>query len=365
MATTTMDRAQTDPAGIDQAKFDKLFGKAFADIGGAMALLLAYVGDRLGLYRAMVARGPATSAEIAAEAGIDARYALEWLSANAAAGYVEYDEATDAFGLSPEAGLLFAAEGDPRCLQGFFQAVKSAFDDEDKATEAIRAGRGLAWGDRSPCCFCGTDRFFRPGYAANLIDGWIPTLTGMRERLEAGAKVADIGCGHGSSTLLMAQAFPNSVFHGFDFHGPSIEAARKKAREAGVANAHFDVAAAKEYPGSDYDLVCIFDALHDMGDPAGAAAHVRQSLKGDGSFMVVEPLAGDRLADNLHVLGQIFYGFSTMACVPASKAQEVGLALGAQAGERRLAQVLREGGFTDVRRAAETETNMVLEARCA
>jgi SAM-dependent methyltransferase len=350
---------------IDQGRFEALMGKAMTDIGGAMGVLLAYLGDRLGLYRAMAQAGPGTSAEIAAAAGLDERYVREWLSANAAAGYVDYDAAARRFSLSPEAELIFAAEGDPRCLQGFFQAVKSTFDDEEKSFEAIRTGAGLGWGDRSPCCFRGTDRFFRPGYAVNLVASWIPALTGMEEKLRAGASVADIGCGHGSSTVLMAQAFPNSSFIGFDFHAPSIEAARAKAAEAGVANVRFEVAAAKDFPGSGYDLACIFDAIHDMGDPAGAAAHVRQALKPDGSFMVVEPLAGDDLADNLHLLGQIFYSFSTLACVPASKAQEVGLALGAQAGEARLAAVLREGGFASVRRAAQTDTNMVLEARCA
>jgi len=352
-------------ATVDQSKFEALMGKALTDIGGALSVLMAYMGDRLGLYRALDAHGPGTSAEIAAEAGLDERYVREWLSAVTAAGYVEHDAAAGTFSLSPEAALIFAAEGDPRCLQGFFQAVKSVFDDEEKSTEAIRAGTGLGWGDRSAGCFCGTDRFFRPGYAANLVEGWIPTLTGIEERLKAGAKVADIGCGHGSSTVLMAQAFPNSTFTGFDFHAPSIEAARAKAREAGVSNASFEVAAAKDFPGSDYDFVCIFDAIHDMGDPAGAAAHVRRALKPDGSFMVVEPIAGDTLTDNLHLLGQIFYSLSTCACVPASKAQEVGLALGAQAGEKRLAEVLREGGFASVRRAAQTDTNMVLEARCA
>jgi len=352
-------------AAIDEGRFEAMMGKALTDIGGTMSVLLAYMGDRLGLYRALQANGPGTSAEVAATAGLDERYVREWLSGAAGGGHIDYDPATGRFSLSTEGALIYAAEGDPRCLQGFFQAVKSAYDDEDKSTEAIRAGRGLSWGDRSPCCFCGTDRFFRPGYAVNLVENWIPALTGMRERLEAGASVADIGCGHGSSTVLMAQAFPNSTFVGFDFHPPSIAAAQAKAAEAGVGNVRFELAAAKDFPGGGYDLACIFDAIHDMGDPVGAAAHVRQALKPDGSFMVVEPIAGDALEENLHLLGQIFYGFSTVACVPASKAQEVGLALGAQAGEKRLASVLREGGFASVRRAAQTDTNMVLEARCA
>ena len=348
---------------INEEKFGALMGKALTDIGGAMSLLLAYMGDRLGLYQALERHGPGTSEEIAAEAGYDERYVREWLSGVAAAGHLEYDPGSQRFALSPEAALIYAAEGDPRCLQGFFQAVKSGFDDEEKSTEAFRAGRGLSWGDRSPCCFRGTDRFFRPGYAVNLVDQWIPSLTGIREKLQAGAKVADIGCGHGSSTILMAEAFPNSTFTGFDFHPPSIDAANEKRAEAGLANVGFEVASAKTFPGTDYDFICIFDAIHDMGDPAGAAAHIRQALKPDGSFMVVEPIAGDALEDNLHLLGTIFYGFSTLACVPASKAQEVGLALGAQAGEKRLSEVLKEGGFGTVRRAAQTDTNMVLEAR--
>ncbi|HLZ79394.1 MAG TPA: class I SAM-dependent methyltransferase [Sphingomonas sp.] len=348
---------------MDPAKLEALMGKVLGDIGGAMALLMGYMGDRLDLYRALQAAGPATSEGLARHTGLDERYVREWLNANAAAGYVDYDEGSESFVLSPEAELVFAAEGDPRCLQGFFQAVKSVFDDEEKTTAAIRAGQGFGWGERSPCCFCGTDRFFRPGYAANLISSWLPALDGAVAKLEAGGAVADIGCGHGSSTILMAQAFPRSRFIGFDFHAPSVEAARAKAREAGVDNASFEVATAKAFPGNDYDLVCIFDALHDMGDPVGAAAHIRSTLKDGGSFMVVEPLAGDRLTDNLHILGQIFYSISTVACVPASKAQEVGLALGAQAGERRLSDVLKQGGFRSVRRIAETDTNMVLEAR--
>lgn len=348
---------------IDEGRFQALMGKALTDIGGAFSVLMAYVGDRLGLYQALKRHGPGTSAELAAEAGLDERYVREWLSCVASAGHLEYDPATTKFALSPEAELIYAAEGDPRCLQGFFQAVKSAYDDEEKSVAAIKAGRGLPWGDRSPACFCGTDRFFRPGYAVNLVDNWIPALTGIREKLDAGAKVADIGCGHGSSTLLMAQAFPNSHFAGFDFHPGSIDTANQKREESGLTNVTFEVAAAKTFPGADYDLICIFDAIHDMGDPAGAAAHIRGALKEDGSFMVVEPLAGDALEENLHLLGTIFYGFSTLACVPASKAQEVGLALGAQAGQKRLSEVLMQGGFSSVRRAAQTDTNMVLEAR--
>ena len=249
-------------------------------------------------------------------------------------------------------------------MQGFFQAVISAYMDEPKATGAFRSGSGLPWADHSPCLFCGTERFFRPMYAASLVDSWIPALDGVREKLERGGKVGDIGCGHGSSSIIMAQAFPNSTFYGFDFHEPSIEHARERARSAGVArNTIFEVVTAKEYPGKDYDLVTVFDALHDMGDPVGASAHILDSLAPDGTFMLVEPAAGDSLEENIHPLGQIYYAFSTLVCVPASTAQEVGRALGAQAGQKRLTEVLNEGGFSQVRRATETPTNMVLEAR--
>lgn len=345
---------------IDPVKFEALFGKVFSHVAGAISVLMAYMGDRLGLYAALRDVSPATSEELAARAGIDERYVREWLSANAAAGYIEWDGAR--FTLSPEAEVIFASEGDPRCLQGFFQALKSIYDDEEKSTAAIRDGRGLEWGARSSCCFCGTDRFFRPGYASHLVESWIPALSGVEEKLRRGAKVVDIGCGFGSSTLLMAQTFPASQFVGLDFHAPSIEEARNRADYAGITNVTFDVATAKGFACRDYDLACIFDALHDMGDPVGAAVHIREALRPGGNFMVVEPLAGDNLSDNLHLLGQIFYGVSTAVCVPASKAQEVGLALGAQAGEKRLAAVLAEAGFTDIRKVAETETNMVIEA---
>ena len=348
---------------INEEKFGALMGKALTDIGGAMSLLLAYMGDRLGLYQALERHGPGTSEEIAAEAGYDERYVREWLSGVAAAGHLEYDPGSQRFALSPEAALIYAAEGDPRCLQGFFQAVKSGFDDEEKSTEAFRAGRGLSWGDRSPCCFRGTDRFFRPGYAVNLVDQWIPSLTGIREKLQAGAKVADIGCGHGSSTILMAEAFPNSTFTGFDFHPPSIDAANEKRAEAGLANVGFEVASAKTFPGTDYDFICIFDAIHDMGDPEAACRHIRSALEPDGTLLIVDPLAGDRLEENLTPLGRAYYAASTLNCVPTSLSQPGGLALGAQAGEVRLREVATRAGFSRFRRAVEAPFNLVIEAR--
>ena len=349
-------------SSLDQQKFEQLQGKVLTDVGGAVALFMAYIGDQTGVYRALESLGPCSHEALAREARVDARYLREWLSANAAAGYVDYDAKNDTFSLSPEQAALFSHEGEVTCMQGFFQAVVGQYATHDTAVEVFRSGRGRPWAEHHGCCFCGTDRFFRPGYAANLVEQWIPALDGVGAKLEAGAKVADIGCGLGSSTILLGQSFPKSRIYGFDFHGPSIETARAKAAEAGVRNVEFQVVKAKEFPGHDYDLVCIFDALHDMGDPIGAARHIREALRPDGTFMLVEPLAGDDLASNLNLLGGIFYGFSTTVCVPTSRSQEVGLGLGAQAGEKRLSEVLRAAGFSRIRRATETPTNMVLEA---
>jgi len=348
---------------FNEDKFNQLFGKVLGDVGGAVGILMAFMGDQAGAYKALEDNGPCSHEDLAKASGIDARYLREWLSSNAALGYVTYDEAKDLFSLTPEQAALFAHEGEPTCMQGFFQAVVSQYETYEKALDVFKTGGSRPWGDHSECCFCGTDRFFRPGYAANLVQSWIPALDGVEAKLKAGGKIADIGCGHGSSTLLMAQSYPNSVVHGYDFHGPSIEAAREKAKQAGVTNIEFFEVAAKDYAGADYDLACIFDALHDMGDPVGAAAHIKQSLKPDGTFMVVEPMAGDSLGENLNVLSGIFYAFSTTICLPTSRAQEVGLALGAQAGQAKLAGVLNQAGFGNVRRATETPSNMVLEAR--
>ena len=347
---------------FNQAKFDELFGKVLGDVGGAVGLLMAYIGDQAGVYESLESRGPSTADELATETGLNPRYLLEWLSSNAALGYISYDPAESTFSLSPEQAAIFSHEGEPTCMQGFFQAVVAQYETHEIATEVFQSGRGRPWSEQSSCCFCGTDRFFRSGYAANLVENWIPSLEGVEAKLQSGAIVADIGCGYGSSTILMAQSYPNSKIYGFDFHEPSIEVARKKAAEAGVTNVEFQVCPAKEVPANEYDLACIFDALHDMGDPVGAAAHIKSVLKADGTFMVVEPMAADRLGDNLNVLAGIFYGFSTLVCVPTSKSQEVGLGLGAQAGEARLTSVLNEAGFSNVSRATETPTNMVLEA---
>ena len=280
-----------------------------------------------------------------------------------ASAYVSYAPSDQRFSLSETQAIVFAQEGTPAYMPAFVDTLISLYYDYPKISHAFTTGEGVPWGDHHSCLFCGTERFFRPGYAAFLVGEWLPALDGVKAKLEAGARVADIGCGHGASTIIMAQAFPKSTFTGFDFHAPSVEKARAHAKEAGVSNATFEVAAAKSFAGGPYDLVTIFDALHDMGDPAGAARHIKSQMKSDGTWMVVEPLAGDRLEDNLNPIGQLFYGASTLVCTPASLAQEVGLALGAQAGQARLTKVLNEGGFTKVRRAAETPTNMVLEAR--
>ncbi|MEC9248105.1 MAG: class I SAM-dependent methyltransferase [Pseudomonadota bacterium] len=350
-------------SAFDQAKFEALQGRVMGNIGGAVGLLLAYIGDQVGVYRALEATGSCSSETLAEKTGLDARYLREWLSANAALGYLDYSSEKDEFFLSPEQAALFSHESEPTCMQGFFQAVVGQFATHDKAVDTFRSGKGRPWGDHHACCFCGTDRFFRTAYDSNLVADWIPALTGIKEKLANGGRVADMGCGHGSSSLLMAKAFPESTVIGFDFHAPSIDAAKEKASKEGVGNVEFEVSAAKDIQSHDFDLVCIFDALHDMGDPVGAARQAAKMLKPDGTFMVVEPIAGDSLAENLNLLAGLFYGFSTMVCLPTSRSQEVGLCLGAQAGEKRLTGVLKEAGFRTVKRATETPTNMVLEAR--
>jgi 2-polyprenyl-3-methyl-5-hydroxy-6-metoxy-1,4-benzoquinol methylase len=356
--------ARPHDAEPDPQKLEQFAGNVMEDIGGALALLLAFMGDQTGVYRALRDSGRCTAGALAEAAGVDERYLREWLAGQAAAGYVQYHDGDETFSLSPEQAIVLAQEGHPACIQGFIQLIVAQFTTHDKAVDVFRSGAGRPWSDHHGCCFCGTDRFFRPGYAANLIDSWLPALDGVVAKLQQGAKVADIGCGLGSSTLLMARAYPSSTFHGMDFHEASILAARREAEETGLsANTRFQTVTAKTYQETGFDLVCLFDALHDMGDPVGAARHIRDSLAQDGTLMLVEPIAADRMADNMHLLGQIFYSVSTVVCTPASRAQEVGLALGAQAGEKRLTEILREAGFTRVRRAAETAANMVLEVR--
>jgi len=346
---------------IDEAKLEQQIHKVIGDVAGAMSLFMAYLGDRTGVFAAMDGAGRLTCDQLAVKTGLNPKYLHEWLGAVAAAGYIAFHPNDETFELTPEQALVFTREGQPANMQGFVQVLFSQFETHEKAVETFKSGKGRAWSEHTPCCFCGTDRFFRPGYAANLVENWIPALAGVEAKLKAGAKVADIGCGHGSSTVLMAQAYPSSTIHGIDFHAPSIEIARARAAEAGVTNVKFEVASAQDYSGEGFDFACIFDALHDMGDPVGAARHIRETLAPGGTFMLVEPLAGDTMAENMHPIGQIFYAASTTVCTPASLAQPVALGLGAQAGQKRLTEVCREAGFANVRRAAETPTNMVLE----
>jgi 2-polyprenyl-3-methyl-5-hydroxy-6-metoxy-1,4-benzoquinol methylase len=349
---------------VDEAKLHQFVGQMLSDLGGAASVALVRIGDALGLYKALHNGGAMTVTELAAAAGVNQRYLREWLSHQAASNYVSYDPATQKFALPPEQAMIFAIEDSPVYMAGAFEVMAAMLQSQAKVEPAFRSGAGVAWGDQAGCLFCATARFFRPGYHNNLVANWLPALDGVVGKLEKGAKVADVGCGHGVSTVIMAQAFPKSQFVGYDFHPSSIEHAEAHAREHGVsANTRFEVGTAKNFPEKDFDLVAFFDCLHDMGDPAGAAAHVRQSLKSDGSWMVVEPMAGDRLEDNLNPVGRIYYAASTMVCVPTSLSQEVGAALGAQAGEAKLREVISAGGFRNVRRATETPFNMILEAR--
>jgi len=345
-------------------KLNELAGKLVGDLGAAIAGASVLLGDRLGLYKAMARGEPVTSAELAKKTKLHERYVREWLSAQAASGYVDYDADKDEFSLSPEQAMAFAEENSPIFFAGAFDIVQATYLDEPKVEEAFRTGKGVGWHDHSKCLFSGTERFFRPGYNANLVSSWIPALDGVEAKLKAGAKVADVGCGHGASAILMAKAYPKSEFFGFDYHAPSLERAKELAKEAGVSDrVTFAKATAKDFPAKDYDLVAFFDCLHDMGDPVGAGKHVRDSLAKDGVWMIVEPFAHDKLKDNLNPVGRVYYSASTFICTPASLSQEVALGLGAQAGERRLRQVATEAGFTRFRRATETPFNMVLEAR--
>jgi SAM-dependent methyltransferase len=348
---------------MDENKLHAFVEKAMGDLGSALTASLVVIGDKLGLYRAMAGAGPLTSTELAARTGTVERCVREWLAAQAAAGYVTYDAATGRYALPAEHAIALSDETSPACVLGGFQGMTAAMRATNKVTDAFRTGTGVGWHEHDPELFLGTERFFRPGYTANLVDSWIPALEGVQKKLEAGARVADVGCGHGASTILMAAAFPRSSFVGYDYHAASVEQARERAEAAGVGDrVRFEVAGAKDYPGT-YDLVAFFDCLHDMGDPVGAARHVRSSLAADGTWMLVEPRAGDRVEENLHPLGRVFYSVSTLVCTQASLSQEVGTALGAQAGEARLRDVLGQAGFTRVRRATDTPFNIILEAR--
>jgi SAM-dependent methyltransferase len=349
---------------VNETKLHEFMIKAVGEMGAAMNAALILVGDKLGIYKAMAGAGPMTSEEIAVKTKTHERYVREWLAAQSAGGFITYDSSTQKYTLPPEQALALAEENSLVFLPVFFEIVSACIKDEPKVIEAFRTGKGLGWHEHDHCLFAGTERFFRPNYRAHLIGEWIPALGDVESKLKAGAKVADVGCGLGTSTILMAQAYPKSTFIGFDYHPASIEMARKAAAMAGVSDrVKFEVASAREYPGEGYQLVAFFDCLHDMGDPEGAARHVRKTLDPGGAWMIVEPFANDKLEDNLNPIGRVFYAASTMLCTPASLSQEVGLGLGAQAGEGRLSKILKSAGFTRVRRAAETPFNIVLEAR--
>ena len=349
---------------INETKLQELLGRFVADLGALTHGPLVILGERLGLYKAMAGAGPLSAAQLAERTGADARYLAEWLAASAASGYVDYDAGTGRYSLSPEQAMAFADDTSPAYLPGAFQLALAGFYDIDKVAAAFTTGKGVGWHEHHHCLFEGTERFFRPGYAANLVSSWLPALEGVEAKLQKGARVADVGCGHGASTIIMAQAYPRSTFVGFDYHQPSIDVARRSAQKAGVGDrVSFETASAKDFPGRAYDLVAFFDCLHDMGDPVGASRHVLSTLAPDGTWLIVEPNAGDRVEDNLNPIGRIFYSASTWVCTPASRAQEVGLALGAQAGEARLREVVTSAGFSRFRRATETPFNMILEAR--
>src|SRR5246127_3104504 len=362
MRRSSMSTA-TVAAMPDMDKLQAFLGRFVNDLGAAVHAGMVVIGENLGLYKALSER-PMTAKELAAKTKTDERYLLEWLASQAAGGYITYEEKTNKFSLNAEQAFTLANEDSPAYLPGAFELALGSLAAVPRIADSFRTGKGMGWHEHEDGVFHGCEKFFRPGYAANLVSTWIPSLLDVKEKLEAGARVADVGCGKGASTLLLAKAFPKSKFFGFDYHGKSIEAAREYAKRDGIADrVSFEVAKAKEYPGKDYDFVAVFDCLHDMGDPIGAAAHVRQSLAKDGTWMIVEPFANDQLKDNLNPVGRVYYSFSTLLCTPCSRSQEVGLCLGAQAGETRIREVVTSAGFSRFRRATETPFNIVYEAR--
>lgn len=346
---------------IDTGKLQSLLGLMVTELGAAHNAALVIIGDELGLYRALAEAGPLDAEGLAERTQTGARHVEEWLCAQAASGFITFDPVTALFSLTPEQQVVLAVDDSPVNVIGGFINVAATYSERARLTEAYRSGGGVSWTERCTCLFCGTDRFFRAGYKASLVTQWLPTLDGVIAKLEQGATVIDVGCGFGSSTLIMADAFPKSEFLGIDFHAPSIEHARQHAGH--LTNVRFEVARAQDFPAQEADLITIFDALHDMGDPVGAARHALRRLKPNGTLMLVEPMAGDSLAENMNPVGRVYYAASANLCVPAALSQEGGLALGAQAGEARLAAVLKTAGFGHIRRAAETPFNMVLEAR--
>jgi SAM-dependent methyltransferase len=354
----------TAQPALDMNKLNAFIGNFVTDLGAAVHAGMVVIGEKLGLYKALASEGPMTSGELAAKTQTDERYLREWLASQAAGGYVSYDEKTNKFSLNEVQAFTLANEDSPAYLPGAFEIALGSLAAVPRIADSFRTGAGMGWHEHVDGVFHGCEKFFRPGYAANLVSSWIPAMTDVKEKLETGAKVADVGCGKGASTLLMAKAYPKSRFAGFDYHDKSIEGARESAKRHGVADrVTFEVSKAKEFPGRDYDFVAVFDCLHDMGDPVGAASHVRQALAKDGTWMIVEPYAHDQLKDNLNPVGRVFYSFSTLLCTPCSRSQEVGLCLGAQAGESRIRDVVTKAGFTRFRRAAETPFNIVYEAR--
>ena len=348
---------------VDMDKLNSFIGRFVGDLGAAVHTGMVVIGEKLGLYKSLAAQ-PMTSAELAAKTNTDERYVREWLASQAAGGYVSYDDKTQRFFLTEEQAFTLANEDSPAYLPGAFQLALGSLAAVPRIAESFRSGAGMGWHEHDDGVFHGCEKFFRPGYAANLVTNWIPALLGVKAKLEAGARVADVGCGKGASTILMAKAFPKSHFLGFDYHDKSIEAARETAAREGVAGrVTFEVSKAKEFPGKDYDFVAVFDCLHDMGDPVGAAKHVREALKEDGTWMIVEPFANDELKDNFNPVGRVYYSFSTLLCTPCSRSQEVGLCLGAQSGEKRMRDVITSAGFGRFRRATETPFNIVYEAR--
>ena len=349
---------------MDEARMTQFVEQAVGDVGALLGGAMVVIGDKLGLYRAMAGAGSLTAGELAARTGTAERYVREWCSAQAARGYLTYDGA-GRFSLPDEHAVALTDETSPACVIGAFEIALGSVYATDTIAECFRTGEGFSWGDHDEHVLGGCERFFRPGYLNNLAGAWIPALDGVEARLTAGARIADVGCGHGASTLLLAEAYPASSVVGFDAHEGSIDAARKRAADAGLAErVRFEVASAATFEGR-FDLVCFFDCLHDMGDPAGACAHVRDRLAPDGTLMLIEPFANDDLSDNLTQVGAAYYGFSTLLCTPSSLSQEVGTALGAQAGEARLAEIVTGAGFKTLRRVAETPFNIVLEARAS
>ena len=353
----------TQVPAIDMNKLNAFIGQFVTDLGATVHTGMVVIGEKLGLYKAL-ADGPLTSEQLAEKTKTDERYLREWLASQAAGGYITYDSRAGKFSLNEEQAFALATEDSPAYLPGAFELALGSLAAVPRIVESFRTGAGMGWHEHVDGVFHGCEKFFRPGYAANLVSTWIPSLRDVQGKLEAGARVADVGCGLGASTILMAKAFPKSRFFGFDYHDKSIQAARESARRQGVSDrVTFEVAKAKEFPGTGYDFVAVFDCLHDMGDPIGAAAHVRQSVAKDGTWMIVEPFANDELQDNLNPVGRVYYSFSTLLCTPCSRSQEVGLCLGAQAGESRIREVVTSAGFSRFRRATETPFNIVYEAR--